>query len=295
LKVIDAHAHLELPIAGVTPHPERKRQPLGIMWEFELLKFNPLLWPLSGIEPFRMIISVENQFRLSMGSPDNLLRFMDRNGIAASVVHPVAPFISSHKYLEECRNQARLVPFATAYPDEGWESDLRADLEAGCRGVKIHPILQRMEPTDEFYMQLAEVVRPYKRPIMSHTGPFDYYTVADGYRSYGCVSRFDKLVAAFPDIPFVFGHSGLADIGVAIDIARNRPNVYLETSFQSAGRVRMAIDLLGKDRVMFGSDWPESNQKAALSIARKVAGSDKDLLDGLLWRNIEELIGPVEV
>lgn len=126
MKVIDAHAHLELPIPGVTTNPERKRQPMGLMWEFELMKFNPVLWPLNGLEPSRTLISVENQ---------------------------------------------------------------------------------------------------------------------------------------------------------------------LETSFQSAGRVRKALGTIGKRRVMFGSDWPESNQKTALSIARKVAGFDKDLLDNLLWRNIEELVG----
>ncbi len=291
MKVIDAHAHLELPIPSVTTSPERKRQPMGIMWEFELLKFNPALWPLSGVEPFRMLISVENQFRLSMGCPENLLLFMDKNGIERSVVLPVAPFVSARRYLEECKGQDRFIPFATAYPDEGWEIDLKEAMEAGCRGVKIHPILQRIAPEDEFYMNLAEVVRPYKRPIISHTGPFDYYTVADGYRCYGDVRRFEKLVAAFPDIPFIFGHSGLAGVKYAMDIAARYSNVHLESSFQSAGRLRKMLDAIGNRRVMFGSDWPETNQKVALSIARKVAGTDKELLDNLLWRNIEELIG----
>ncbi len=291
MKVIDAHAHLDLPIPGVTTTPERKRQPMGLMWQFELLKFSPALWPLNGLEPFRTMISVENQFRLSMGCPENLLRFMDRSGIERSVVLPVAPFVSARRYLEECKGQDRFIPFATAYPDEGWETDLKEAMDAGCRGVKIHPILQRIAPEDDFYLELAEVVRPYKRPIISHTGPFDYYTVADGYRCFGDVRRFEKLVAAFPDIPFIFGHSGLAGGRVAIDIASRYSNVYLETSFQSAGRVRKALDALGKRRVIFGSDWPETNQKTALSIARKVAGSDKELMDNLLWRNIEELIG----
>ncbi len=291
MKVIDAHSHFELPIFGVTTNPDRKRQPMGLMWEFELLKFNPVLWPLNGMEPFRMLISVENQFRLSMGCPENLLRFMDKNGIEKSVVLPVAPFVSARKYLDECKGQDRFIPFATAYPDDGWESDLRDAMEAGCRGVKIHPILQRIPPEDEFYLNLAEVVRPYKRPILSHTGPFDYYTVADGYRDYGNVGRFEKLVAAFPDIPFIFGHSGLVGVKCAMEIAERNPNVFLETSFQSAGRVRKMLDAIGNRRVMYGSDWPETNQKTALSIARKVAGTDKELLDNLMWRNIEELVG----
>ncbi|MHB8780317.1 MAG: amidohydrolase family protein [Candidatus Geothermincolia bacterium] len=294
MKVIDAHAHLELPIDGLTPQPARKRQPKGFMWQFELLRFNPLLWPLNAMEPFRTFISVENQFRLSMGSPENLLSFMDRNGIGYSVVHPVAPFTSSASYLGQCSGNTRLIPFASACPGEDWEGRLKEALDAGCRGVKIHPILQRLAPEDEFYFQLAEVVRPYKKPILSHTGVFDYYTVADGYKCHGDVRRFEPLVKAFPDLPFIFGHSGLAAAAVAVGIASRYPNVYLETSFQSAGRVKRALEELGGERVMFGSDWPESNQKTALGIARRVAGADRDLLDGLLWRNIEQLIGPVE-
>jgi predicted TIM-barrel fold metal-dependent hydrolase len=41
---------------------------------------------------------------------------------------------------------------------------------------------------------------------------------------------------------------------------------------------------------MFGSDWPESDSKYALRIARKAAGEDNELCDRLTAGNILALV-----
>ncbi len=42
--IVDAHAHLETSIYGVTPDPERKRMPKLLMWSFEVMGFQNPLW-----------------------------------------------------------------------------------------------------------------------------------------------------------------------------------------------------------------------------------------------------------
>ncbi len=289
--IVDAHCHLQMPIHGVTPDASRWKFPRMLIWSFEILGYRNPLWRGEPPEPARMIIALENQLRLSMGSREKLLHYMDANGIDYSVVLPIAPFVSSRDYLEACQGQPRLIPFATAYPGEGWVEDLREAMQGGCQGLKIHPILQRIPPEDPFYFQLLEEFRRYGKPVIAHTGEFDYYIVKDGFASYGDVRRLEKLIAAFPDIPFILGHMGLYYPERALELARRYPHVYLETSFQRVAVVSRALRVVGRERVLLGSDWPESNSKYALAIARKVAGNDQELFQRISGGNILALLG----
>lgn len=288
--VVDAHAHLETPISGVTPDPGRKRMTKLLIWNYELLGFHNPLWKGEPPGPARALIALENQLRLSMGCKDNLLRYMDKNGIDKSVVLPVAPFVSPEYYLEECRGEERLIPFTSVHPSGDWEKELRGAMEGGCKGLKIHPILQRLAPEDPFYFELLEAFAPYGRPVIAHTGEFDYYIVKDGCAAYGDTLRFEKLVAAFPQVPFILGHMGLYYPEKALELARRHENVYLETSFQTLRNVKEAIKVAGRERVMFGSDWPESDSKYALKIARKATGEDAELRERLTGANILALV-----
>lgn len=292
--IVDAHAHLHTPILGVTPEPERRRMTRLLMWGYEVMRFhNPFrnpLWKGEPPEPARMLIAMENQVRLSMGCKENLLRYMNRNGIDKSVVLPIAPFSTSEEYLRECAGEPRLIPFASVHPSGNWEKDLHKAMEGGCRGLKIHPILQRIAPEDPFYFHLMEAFAPYGKPVLAHTGEFDYYVVRDGYASYGDVRRLEKLIASFPQVPFILGHMGLYHPERAIELARRYPNVYLEISFQPLPVVKKALRAAGKDRVMFGSDWPESDSRYALRIARRAAGGDRELEEKLTGGNILALL-----
>lgn len=288
--VVDAHTHLEVPIPGVTPDPTRRRSTHMLMWAYEVLGFRNPLWRGEPPEPARILIAAESQLRLSMGSRENLLRIMDRRGISRAVVLPIAPYSDSHDYLERCRGEPRLIPFASVHPHDDWEKDLVEAMAAGCRGLKIHPILQRIPPEDPFLFDLLEAFKRYRKPVIFHTGEFDYFVSRDGHASLGDVRRLERLIAAFPDIPIILGHTGLYYPERALELARRYENVYLETSFQPLKVVRKALRVAGRERVIFGSDWPESDPAFALRIARRAAGDDGDLLERITSRNILSLV-----
>jgi len=260
------------------------------MWGYEIMGFRNPLWRGEPPGPARALIALENQLRLSMGSRENLLRYMDRNGIERSVVLPIAPFSTSREYLESCAGEPRLIPFASACPSPGWERELGEAMERGCRGLKIHPILQRIAPEDRFYFDLLEEFAPHRRPVLIHAGEFDYYVVRDGYASYGDTLRYEKLIRAFPEVPFILGHMGLYHPEKALRLAERYENVYLETSFQPLRVVREAIWVAGAERVMFGSDWPESDPRYALRIARRAAGADEGLRERITGGNVLALL-----
>ena len=62
----------------------------------------------------------------------------------------------------------------------------------------------------------------------------------------------------FPKIDFLFTHIGYYEFGMStIEAVRNVKNVWVETSGQMDVEVlQKAIDVLGPDRVCFGTDWP---------------------------------------
>jgi predicted TIM-barrel fold metal-dependent hydrolase len=70
----------------------------------------------------------------------------------------------------------------------------------------------------------------------------------------------EEVAANFPETKVVFGHMGhgnIVYINASIDIACRRPNVYLETSgMPMHSKIREAVERVGADRVMYGSDAP---------------------------------------
>ena len=290
LLLLPALSLVSTQLPGVTADPARRKMTHLLVWNYELLGFNNPLWRGEPPEWGRIIIALEGQLRISQGCRENLLRYMDRNGIDRSVVCPVAPFANPREYLDTCAGEPRLIPFTCAHPSQDWEKGLKEAMQGGCRGLKIHNILQRIPPEDPFWFDVLEAFAPYGRPVQMHSGEFDYYIVKDGYAPYGDTLRFDKLIAAFPQVPFILVHSGLYFPDKALELARRHENVYLETSFQPRRVVRKALSIAGRDRVMFGSDWPESDSKYALRIARRVAGDDAELRDKLIGGNILALV-----
>lgn len=288
--IVDAHTHMQSVIYGVTPDPGRRKMTRLLMWNYELMRFNNPLWKGEPPEWARIVIAMEGQLRISQGCKENLLRHMDGNGIDKSVVCPVAPFASPGEYLDTCEGEPRLIPFTCVHPSPDWERELKEAMQGGCRGLKIHNILQRVPPEDPFWFEVLEAFAPFARPVEMHCGEFDYYIVKDGYSSYGDALRFEKLVAAFPQVPFIFVHMGLYYPEKALELARRYENIYLETSFQPLRVVREALRVAGRDRVMFGSDWPESDSKYALKIARRAAGGDAELKNKLTGGNILALV-----
>ncbi len=288
--IVDSHTHMQAAIDGVTLDPARRKMTRLLMWNYELLGFNNPLWKGEPPEWARIVIAMEGQLRISMGCKENLLRYMDKNGIDRSVVLPIAPFAGPGEYLETCAGEPRLIPFTSAHPSQEWEKGMKEAMEGGCRGLKIHPILQRIPPEGPFYFDLLEAFAPYGRPVLIHAGEFDYYVVKDGYAPYGDTLRFEKLVSAFPGVPFILGHMGLYYPEKALALAGRHDNVYLETSFQPVRVVKKALEVAGRERVMFGSDWPESDSRYALGIARKAAGEDAELRERLTGGNILALV-----
>ncbi|MEJ2248364.1 MAG: amidohydrolase family protein [Candidatus Lokiarchaeota archaeon] len=126
-------------------------------------------------------------------------------------------------------------------------------------GLKIHPTAG-FYPDDPICFPLYERASEYDIPILIHSGQ----EPAPMEVKWTHPMRIDTIAAEFPEIKIIIAHCGHGFWRQAIDVAMTKPNVYVDFSgWQFMYRLnpdyfwkplRMAIDILGPWRVLFGTD-----------------------------------------
>ncbi len=205
--------------------------------------------------------------RLGATPEDNarfLLQAADAAGISQMVAHDVGSANLSDPspadltrindlLLRACAvDPARFIPFAylnPAYPDESLR-ELDRCVSNGMRGIKLW-IGRRINHAGG--LVIARRAAELGIPIVQHCSD------RPGGNLPGETSPADaaELAAICPDVKLVLAH--LNNIGLrGIEIIRPYQNIRVDTSGGDplAGFVRAAIDRLGAERVVFGSDMP---------------------------------------
>jgi len=139
---------------------------------------------------------------------------------------------------------------------------VRDALDAGARGLKLHPC-SGYSPADPVCRPLYALAGERGVPVAVHTGAMAAPLVS----TYASPLHIDEPAADFPDTNFVVLHAGQrAWFPLALDIARWKPNVYLELSLwqglliedeaRFVARISEIKHGIGLGRVVFGSDCP---------------------------------------
>ncbi len=288
-KIIDFHTHLGDVINGLEIFSYKEEKPRRrIIFLFEILRYNNFL---GGIPKFLEIpISVEIQNRHAWSTKEKLLKSMEKNGITCSVVHPIEPI----KKTEDILNLAdgkKLISFASVSPDDpGKGTKLKNYIKMGCKGVKLHPILQKRPPDYKGYFEIVEEIKGTNLPVLFHSGIINYYPTKNLYPQYGKIEGFEKIIKEFPRTRFILAHMGLHEPDKAIDFAEKFRNVYLDTSFQPLKKIIKAIEKVGERRLLFASDWPSSFQETPLKILKKLIKYKPNSVPFIAFKNAEELL-----
>ncbi|MQA79841.1 MAG: amidohydrolase family protein [Streptosporangiales bacterium] len=185
--------------------------------------------------------------------------------------------------LEACSSTAgRLLPFFFGNPHRG-ERPYREQV-TGFRGLEISPAVHGVPLTDERTMALVEVAATAGHPV---------YVVCIGRR--GCGARdLVALAQTFPDTTFVLGHCGFIGIDVySVDVVAPYPTILAETSGCYAGVAGVAIERLGADRVLLGTEYPLQHPDVELTKLRTLR-LDADTWERITWRNACRLLGEPE-
>ncbi len=206
---------------------------------------------------------------------DALLRTMDEAGVERAVVCTVDQFIA-------VRNQEGnddVLRAVQAQPDRFWGlaavnpwfgdqavEELERSLDAGLSGLKINSHIQGFVLSDPIVHPLVEVCREYDAPLYAHTGT---PITAEPF-------QLAELARTFPDVTMVMGHMGYTDFWYdAVPAALQSENIYLETSLIDIMNIQNAIEKVGAERILFGSDYPESDLSLELEKIAMVDMNDE--------------------
>lgn len=211
-------------------------------------------------------IGSDQRFLLRLGA-DRLIELMDLFGIKVACVSSILSLVydyregNRHVASALVRHPERLVGLVSVNPLYGDEalSELDRCMRGGFRGIKFHPFYFGIEPTHRLSMEIWEYASRNGVPAMIH--------------SYDGGMEVARLADLFPELTIVAYHMGGVRWREALKSLKRRDNVYVEISSSVAecGMIEAAVEELGSERVLYGSDVPYNDPSVSLG---KVAGAD---------------------
>lgn len=300
--IIDAHTHLGdilYPNGGqlISRKGVKKKSDFDLIstTEIGLYKTNALLeWLLDVL--FTDTIARACQSRNATATLENMRNSMNEYAVIKSVCLPVPPCLTFDD-LNAARNlDDGIIPFTGV--DFSRDGDptaaLQSDVTKGAKGLKLHPILQQERLTSQKTYDAVEVFAVYGLPVLVHSGVQSYYVGREKEQrqrpEYGQPQDALKLVAAFPNVPFILGHAGIFQYREIIQLFSGLKNAYIDTSFQSPTRIRELVHAFGPERVLFGSDWPWGDRKTNIMSLSKACRGDKSLEKVIYHDNAARLL-----
>ncbi len=228
------------------------------------------------------------------GTIADLLQSMDAAGVDVSVICNIATKPTQvQPIFDWCRRIAsdRIVPFASVHPDTPDIADwLKRFVDAGLRGIKMHPMYQEFafdEPRmDPFYAAVAEsglLLEP-------HCG----YDIAFPGDDRSDPDRIARVIERHPSLKLICTHLGAWEQWSDVERYLAGKKVWLETSMSVSLLGTQATSELirahGPDRVMFGTDWPWTNQTDQINLL-KMLDLERKQIEAVLGGNAAKLLG----
>jgi predicted TIM-barrel fold metal-dependent hydrolase len=193
------------------------------------------------------------------------LAAMDAGGVSLSLlsawVGPRGDLISNDEVASFVRQApqrlAGVGSLDVSRPRDAVRELRRCVRDLGFKAVRVLPWLWEMPPTHArlypIYAECCELGVPFCTQV-GHTGPLMP-------SEYGRpIPYIDQVAIDFPELVIVGGHIGYPWTDEMIAVATKHANVYIDTSAYTVARYPSAlVEYLrghGRDKVLFGTNWP---------------------------------------
>jgi uncharacterized protein len=220
------------------------------------------------------------------GRYEELIKILDRYDISRAFMfcmdepdrHPAfrAPNDRSLAYSQ--RSEGRLIPFVRLDLTEEPVEEATRCLDAGARGIKLHPRAQRFLLNDQRLAPIFELAAERRVPILIHGGR-GLPPIAD---------HLARLVEAYPEAQLIIAHGGIADLAALAERFGGKAGVFFDTSVWSPVDLLDMYRHISAEQVLFASDYPYGQEPASLLIAlrtAKASGLDEEDLRNMLGRS----------
>ncbi|MGC4190511.1 MAG: amidohydrolase family protein [Thermomicrobiales bacterium] len=168
-------------------------------------------------------------------------------------------------------------------------AELDRCLAGGCTGIKLWISVHADDPRLDPIMERAASER---LPVLHHA----WYKATEFAYNESTPAQIATLARKHPAVPIVMAHLGGGGQRGVIDI-EDCPNVVVDTSGAQphAGLIEFAVERLGPERVVFGSDWPIRDfavQRAKVDGARIDEATRTAILGRTMKRLLSRRVAP---
>lgn len=220
----------------------------------------------AGLDQVAGLAPLPGLFLTSTAS--DLLETLEDNEVDQALVIAHPPFASNEFVLEECAKDERLIAVVNIPKDTAKPSlKLKSFVKQGARVLKIHPASDGDGPECARYLTLLKTATELDIPVIIHTGCIHSNLIYKNPDS-GRAELFAPWFKKFPALKFVLAHMNFHEPDVALDLAMEYPNLYVDTSWQPTETIGEAVRRIGSERILFGSDWPLLGENISIGIQR---------------------------
>ena len=177
-------------------------------------------------------------------------------GVDAAIIIAQPPFIPNEFIMEIAATHAEFIPVVNIPPGTSRPGEhLKNFVNQGAKALKIHPPADGEGPESPRYRALLKTAEQLGLPVILHTGCMQshiLYKDPEGGEAQAYSPWFEK----YKNVKFILAHMNFHHPMIAMDLAEEFENVYLDTSWQPAEIIGESVRRLGPEKIMFGSDWP---------------------------------------
>jgi len=209
--------------------------------------------------------------KAKLATADELVASMDEDGVDISVIvnygwttHELC--VETNDYILEsiARYPRRLIGFCAVQPHsyEAAVAEVERCVKGGVRGVgEMRPDMQLFDLKDEEVMEpFIEVVRKHKLILLTHSSE----PVGHDYPGKGSITpeMLYPFITSFPDLTIICAHwgGGLPFYALMPEVKQAMSNVFFDTAaspfLYSPQIYNQVVQLVGADKILFGSDYP---------------------------------------
>lgn len=201
------------------------------------------------------------------GTPAEIVAGLDaaghRRALLFAMQEPSGYAAANDAVLDACAvSVGRLVALARVDPKTpDAVTEARRCLDAGARGIKLHPRSDRFDLPHPVVDELVALAAERQAIVLFHAGR--------GIPVLGAAAA--MLARAHPEAAIVLAHAGISDLGLLRDEAATLPNLYFDTAWWQIADVLMLMTSIPPSRILYASDMPYGPGRFAAFLLRRAA------------------------
>lgn len=158
-------------------------------------------------------------------------------------------------------SEGSLVPFCRVNPHEDPVTEAERCLDAGARGIKLHPRAEQFALDHPAVRDLVALAHERRMPVLIHAGR--------GIPALGVHAV--ELVSAFPDARLILAHAGICDLSWIWRAAPDHPNLLFDTAWWMPPDLFALFSLVPPGQIVFASDAPYGTTLMSASFQLRLA------------------------